>query len=137
MFCQQHAIYNFHAMQLTVKFPNPTSTIVQVIEPPTATEAMYLHRQPCIPLNESNPTPPKTNPAKIQLSQFLYETIVHKHPNRYEKDVDCDHPCSLLAMSPFLTWARSLASLTHSLTLDCGSLRLHALSTGRKMKKYR
>jgi hypothetical protein len=85
-----------------------------------------------------NPTLPKTNPAKIQLSQFLYETIVHKHPNWYQKDVDCDHPRSILARSPLvLTSATSLASLTHSLTLDCGSLRSHALSTGRKMKKYR
>ena len=34
------------ADHLTVKFPNPPSTIVQVIAPPAATEAKYLHRQP-------------------------------------------------------------------------------------------
>lgn len=110
-------------------FPNPSCVIGHMLLRSGLQQIiMYLHKQTCTYI--------------AQLSQFLHGTIKHKLPTSYqEQEVETilhsDHSRSLPRFPLARISAKSLASLAHSLTLDCCSLCWHALSTGRRMKKYK
>lgn len=128
-------------------FPNPSSMIVHMLLRSGLQQiTMYLHKQTCTSILfkwiHHIPSLPKWVKAIAQLSRFLHGTIKHKHPTSYqEQEVETilhsDHPSSLPRFPLALILAKSLASLTHGLTLHWGSLCWHALSTGRKTKKYK
>lgn len=104
---------------------------------------VQLHKQACILLNESAITQLCQNESSQNPTQPIlvwnHRTLTSKSLPEGRGHRTCDHPRSLTSspLVEFLTLAMSLASLTHSLTLDCGSLHSHAWSTGRKMKTCR